>query len=198
MRVQSMIGRANRRLLAPAFLLFLAGCETAVSSFENVTTLWSKPVVYACPEYRILGDAANFVAFKDGPGRDFVDIDIQGAIGEARLECLTFVDKDTKTGNMEARFTVAFGARRGPANTSRKAVLPYFVSVTDKNRNVLYRETFKVSVEFTGNQTALQFLGETIRLELPLSPEIKSRDYIIYTGFALSREQLQYNRANQR
>ena len=176
----------------------LSACETASNTFDSVTTLWEKPVVYACPTYRVLKDAAFLVGFKDGSGRDFVDIDVQATIGDARLECLTFVEKDTKKGHMEARFTVAFGARRGPANKTRKATLPYFVSVTDKRRNVLYRETFNVGVEFKGNQTALQFLGETIKLELPLSPDIKSTDYLIYTGFSLTREQLQYNRANQK
>lgn len=176
----------------------LAGCETASNTMGAVTSVFSKPIVYVCPDYRILKDAAQLVAFKSGPGRDLVDIEVEGAIGNAQLECLTYVDKDTKKGHMEAQFRVLFGARRGPANKTRRAVLPYFVSVTDKNKNVLYRETFKIAVNFEGNQTEVRFAGELIKLELPLSPDIKSRDYIIFTGFALNREQLEYNRQHQR
>ncbi len=190
--------RPCRLILAVCMVSALAGCETATTTFDRVTTLWSKPLVYSCPDYRILKDAARMVAFKPGRGRDLLDVDVEGAIGDARLECLTFVDKDTKKGHMEARFTVLFGTRRGPANDTRKAELPYFVSVTDKNRNVLYRETFKLPVTFAGNQTEMRIAGETIKLELPLTAEIKSSDYIIFTGFALNRDQLEYNRKNPR
>lgn len=185
-------------ILAVCTAFALGGCETTSNTVDRVKSLWSKPIVYPCPDYRILKDAARMVAFRSGPGRDLVDVDVEAAIGDAHLECLTFVDKDTKKGHMEASFAVVFGARRGPANTTRRVTLPYFVSVTDSRRNVLYRETFKVSTNFTGNQTEMQFPGETIKLELPLSAEIKSREYIIFTGFVLDREQLDYNRRNPR
>ncbi len=193
-----MINRPRDLILALCATALLGGCETTTNTLDRVSTLWSKPLVYPCPDYRILKEAARLVAFRKGPGRDLLDIEVEGAIGDARLECLTFVDKETKKGRMDAVFSVVFGARRGPANTTRKAELPYFVSVTDKNRNVLYRETFKITVDFQGNQTEMQFVGEPIKLELPLSPDIKSRDYIIYTGFALNRDQLEYNRRDQR
>jgi hypothetical protein len=183
-------------IIATCALLALGGCETTSSTVDRISTLWSKPIVYSCPDYRILKDAARLVAFRPGMGRDLVDVDVEAAIGDARLECLTFVDKDTKKGHMDANFSVLFGARRGPANTTRKATLPYFVSVTDKKRNVLYRETFKVEANFAGNQTEVQFPGETIKLELPLTADIKSSEYIIFTGFALNHEQLEYNRKN--
>lgn len=182
--------------LAVFALLALGGCDTARSTFDNIGNVWSKPVVYACPDYRILRDAARLVQFKAGPGRDLTDMEVDARIGDADLECLTYVDKDAKKGHMEARFQLLFGARRGPANKTRNATLPYFVSVTDKNRNVLYRETFKIAVNFPGNRTTVNFKGELIRLELPLTPEIASTDYIIYGGFALDRDQLQYNRDN--
>ena len=191
---------APRHLIPSLFLAAaaLTGCETATNTYDRVATLWSKPLVYPCPDYRILKDASRLVAFKAGRGRDLVDIEVEGVIGDARLECLTFVDKETKKGHMEAQFAVAFGAKRGPANTTRKASMPYFVSVTDKKRNVLYRETFNLPVSFQGNQTEIRLYGETLKLELPLNPDIKSSDYIIYTGFALNHEQLEYNRQNQR
>ena len=192
----------NIRLLKPLFALSaivaLAACESIGGAYDSVTTVWSKPIVYNCPDYRILKDAARLVAFKQGPGRDLIDVDAQASIGDARLECLTFVDKETKKGHMEAQFKVLFGARRGPANKTQRAVFPYFISVTDINKNVLYRETFKIAVKFPGNQTTVQFPGEMIKLELPLSVDIKSSDYIIYTGFALNHEQLKFNRENQR
>ncbi|MBT6093469.1 MAG: hypothetical protein HOH04_01215 [Rhodospirillaceae bacterium] len=195
-RPQPMTKRWFLSSIALAALMLQTGCETAQSTFDNVANVWAKPIVYACPDYRVLRDAARLVTFRAGPGRDLIDVDAEARIGDANLECLTYVDKETFKGHMEARFQVIFGARRGPANKTRRTVLPYFVSVTDKNRNVLYREAFKIAVDFRGNQTTVQFPGELIKLELPLSSEISSADYIIYTGFALDRAQLEYNQDN--
>ena len=109
------------------------------------------------------------------------------------MECLTEVNKDTNSGNMEVAITVSFGAKRGPANINKQAALPYFISVTNQKQNILYREEFKVSVRFPGNQSAIQVFGETVKLELPLTPKVSSENYLIYTGFELNREQLLYN-----
>ena len=122
-----------------------------------------------------------------------MDVNIDGSIGDLTMECLTDVNKDTNSGNMEVAITVSFGAKRGPANINKQAVLPYFISVTDHKRNVLYREEFMVSVRFPGNQSAIQFFGETVELALPLTSKVSSQNYLIYSGFQLIREQLLYN-----
>ncbi len=122
-----------------------------------------------------------------------MDVNIDGRIEDLTMECLTNLNKDTNSGNMEVAITVRFGAKRGPANISKQTVLPYFISVTDQKRNVLYREEFKVSVRFPGNQSAIHFLGETVNLELPLTPKVSSQSYLIYSGFRLNRKQLLYN-----
>ena len=173
----------------------LSSCETVSTTFDNATSIWSKPIVYECPSYRIIKDAAHMVTFRTGPGRDIVDINFEASIPDAKLECLTYVKKETKIGHMEARFSVTFLARRGPANKNRSATLPYFVHVTDKNKAMLYSESLKVKVNFPGNRNKVKVIGETIPLELPLRSDVNSTDYIIYTGFSLDRDQLEYNRA---
>ena len=192
-----MIGRFRNLAITVLVAVGLGGCDTVSTTFDNATSLWSKPLVYECPSYRIIKDAAHIVAFKPGSGRDLVDINFEASIRDATLECLTYVKKNTKAGHMEARFSVDFAARRGPANKTRSATLPYFVHVTDKNKDMLYREPLKITVNFPGNRSAVQISGETIPLELPLRSDVSSKDYIIYTGFALNREQLEYNRAQQ-
>ena len=187
-------GHDLRRLAAVIAVAALPACETIEDTYDTVSILWDKPIILPCPDYRILAEAARRVEFAKGAGRDLVDINSEGVIGDVHLECITRIDKETRVGVMEVAVTVAFGAKRGPANRSRKALLPYFVSVTDAKRNVLYREEFKVAVDFPGNQTALQFLGEQLKLELPLNKKVRSTDYIIFTGFMLTREQLDRNR----
>jgi len=180
--------------LTTAALLMVGGCETAKDTYDYVSLLWEDPVVLPCPDYRILADAARVRQFKEGAGRDLVDIDAEGVIGDVRMGCITRIDKKTRKGFMEVEVAVAFAAKRGPANRSRRVELPYFISVTDNKRNVLYREEFKVRASFPGNQSQLQFLGETVKLELPLSSKITSRDYLVFAGFMLTRDQLQLNR----
>ena len=175
----------------------LGSCGAVSTTFDNATSLWSKPLVYKCPSRRIIKDAAHIVAFKPGPGRDIVDINFEATIRDATLECLTYVKKNTKAGHMEARFSVDFTARRGPANKTRSATLPYFIHVTTKNKDILYSESLKFTVNFPGNRSTIQISGETIPFELPLRKDVTSKDYIIYTGFALNRDQLEYNRAQQ-
>ena len=172
----------------------LAGCETVGNTYDNVSALWADPIILPCPEYRILADASRVVQFREGPGRDLVDINIEGRLGDLAMECITNLDKETQSGTMEVAVTVSFGVKRGPANISKKAVVPYFISVADKKRNVLYREEFKVAATFPGNQSAVQFLGETIKLELPLTDKVTSSSYVIYAGLRLNRAQLEYNR----
>ena len=189
--------RLSRFLGLAATTIILSGCESlgnsAGNAYERVTSLWDKPTILPCPDYRILADAARIVQFRQGTGRDLVDVNIDGRIKDLAMECLTDLNKDTNSGNMEVAIRVSFGAKRGPANTSKQAVLPYFISVTDQKRNVLYREEFKVSIRFPGNQSAIQFFGETLTLELPLTPKVSSQSYLIYSGFQLNRKQLQYN-----
>ncbi len=177
--------------------IILSGCDSVGNSvgntYERVASLWDKPVILPCPNYRILADASRIVQFRHGPGRDLVDVNIDGSLEDLTMECLTDLNKDTNSGTMEVAITVNFGAKRGPANANKQAILPYFISVTDLKRNVLYHEECKVSVRFPGNQSAIQFFGETVNLELPLTPKVSSQSYLIYSGFRLNRKQLLYN-----
>ena len=181
-------------LAAITAALSLAACETMDETYANVSQLGSSPIVLPCPNYKIIADTARRIQFGKGNGRDLTDILSESLIADMRLACVTKIDRDTGKGIMEVEINVAFGAKRGPADKTRKATLPYFISVTDLKRNILYREEFKIAVAFQGNQSTVQFLGAPLKLELPLSNKIKSTDYIVYTGFLLSREQLKRNR----
>ena len=169
------------------------GCETAGNTYKTISSVWDKPILLPCPRYRILSDASRIIQFRKGPGRDLVDVNIDGQISDIKMECLTSIDKEKNFGNMGVKLKVLFIVKRGPANTNKKAFLPYFVSVTDESKNILYREEFAISSQFKGNLSAMEFFGETIELELPLTPKISSNDYIIYLGFLLNRNQLKYN-----
>jgi hypothetical protein len=166
--------------------LTLTGCESV--------PFMKKALVLNCPSYYILEDAATLTQFQDGPGRDITDVLVKAQIGEMQLACLTKVDNKTDTGIMVIEISPVVAAEMGPANTSENATLPYFVVVTDPNKNILYREELKLNMSFKGNRTQVIMLAPPTSVEIPITPKIRNDYHRIYGGFELTREQADYNR----
>jgi hypothetical protein len=148
----------------------------------------------ACPDVKVLQDAATITKFGDGEGRDLIDVDYEGAIVDATGSCDYDVDDDTGEGNLAAEMRVLMQIGRGPANRDRKADIGYFIAITDKDRNILNREAFHGTVEFIGNRNRLNWTDEPVYLNIPLTKGKVGEDFLIFVGFTLSPEQVQYNR----
>jgi len=114
------------------------------------------------------------------------------------LACLTKIDKKTRVGIMEVEVGFNITASRGPADQTRKAIYPYFIIVTDLSKKIVYREEFNVGINFSGNRSKLSFTSFPITIELPLRPELIGKNYVVYTGFVLTREQLKHNRLRRK
>ena len=168
--------------------LALVGCETSDLPFVD------KPVILPCPDFFVLEDAATLVQFRDGPGRDITDILVSARMGEIRLGCLSNVDTETNTGVMELDVSPVILTEMGASNTEAVAKLPYFVVITDPDKEILYREELNLNVSFEGNRTRLVVTTVPTTLELPITPEIRSKYYLVYAGFVLTPEELEFNR----
>ncbi len=168
--------------------LALAGCETSDLPFVD------KPVILPCPNFFVLEDAANLTQFRGGTGRDITDILVSAEMGEIRLGCLSNVDSETNAGVLELDVSPIILAEMGASNTEAKAKLPYFVVITDPDKEILYREELNVEVSFEGNRTRLVITAAPTTLELPITPEIRSKYYLVYAGFVLTPEELEFNR----
>lgn len=169
-------------------LLVLAACETPGIPFLQ------KDVILQCPNYFILEDAAALTKFRDGPGRDITDVEYRAQIGEMELACLTDVDYESNTGNMTIEVSPIIAAEMGPANQTETATLPYFVVVTDTNKKILYREELAVNISFKLNKTQVIFKAPPTSIIIPITPTIRNKYYLIYSGFELTREQVEDNR----
>lgn len=156
----------------------ISGCET----LDTVKNIFTEPVILACPNYQILADASEILRYVEGGGRDLTDVVSEGEIKDIRLECLTKIDKKTRVGVMEVEVRLIIAASRGPANRSQEAIYPYFISVTDLNKKIVYYEKFNVSIDFFGNRSKLSFASNPITIELPLRPELTGKKYLIYSG----------------
>lgn len=169
-------------------ILALVGCETSDLPFVD------KPIILPCPNFFVLEDAAYITKFRDGPGRDITDILVSARMGEIRLGCLSDVDNDTNTGILELDVSPIVLAEMGASNSDSLAKLPYFVVITDPDKKILYREELTLNVSFEGNRTRLVITAVPTTLELPITPEIRSKYYLVYAGFVLTPEELKFNR----
>ena len=154
-----------------------------------------------CPRVSILADAATITRFKEGAGRDLIDVDFKGALTEFRGSCGYDIDEYTDSGTMSIDLAVAMDLERGPANRSREIGVEYFISVTDSSKRVLNKEIFDVKVTFPGNRTVLTWSEDPdkpIILTIPLKAGERGRDFNIFVGFQLSPEELLYNRRRGR
>ncbi len=164
----------------------LSACETP--------DLFSDPVVLQCPNYFILEDAASITMYRPGDGRDLTDVTARAEMGSVELACLSRIDNETNSGTLEVDVAPIMAVEMGPANESLAATLPYFVVVTNPDKDILYREELSLDVSFQGNRTRLVARGAPTTLEIPITPEIRERYYLIYSGFVLTRDQVEYNR----
>jgi hypothetical protein len=175
-------------------LIGVSGCET----FDKVKDVFAEPVILACPKIRILADASRIIKYAQDGGRDLTDVVFEGAIQDIDLACLTKIDKKNRVGVMEVEVSLDILASRGPADRTKKAIYPYFIIVTDSNKEIVYREELNVGINFSGNQSKLSFASAPVTIELPLRPELTGKNYLIYGGFVLTREQLEHNRLRRK
>lgn len=189
----SLFYKTPLNLTALTFALLVSGCES-VSDLTSTLNPMSKSIVLECPVEKILPDANKLTAFKQGGGKDLVDIDHEVALQEVFLTCYTDADEETRIGKMKVEVVNSFQVKRGPANIQKTASIPYFIAVTDQSRNILYREKFVLLVPFSGNQTQVLSKNNPVTLILPLTPELTGTSYRIYSGIELTEEQLLYNR----
>lgn len=185
-RAPSLRGIASAFLIGSTLLLSACGADSL--------PFMEKEITLPCPNYFILEDAASLTQFQEGPGRDITDVLVKARIGEMQLACLTDVDNETDTGKMVIDISPIIAAEMGPANTSNNATLPYFIVVTDPDKKILYREPLTVSVSFQGNKTQVVLIAPPTSVELPITPKIRNDYYRIYSGFELTKEQVEYNR----
>lgn len=185
-RTPVMRGIASAITLASALALGACGADSL--------PFMDKKIVLPCPNYYILEDAANLTQFQEGPGRDIIDVVARARIGEMQLGCLSDIETDTDSGKMVIDVSPVIAAEMGPANATNTATLPYFVVVTDPDKNILYREPLSVRVSFEGNKTQIILIAPPTSIELPITPKIRNDYYRVYSGFELTKEQVEYNR----
>ena len=144
-----------------------------------------------CPQIEQLSDTQRRVAF-EGEGRDLTDVVYEVQLVDGVITCE--LDEDDLL--VEAEFQIQFIASRGPADRERLAQFRYFVALLNRDQQVVAREEFGLQVPFEGNQTRVSVI-DTVEPTIPLKQGETGRDYTLYVGLVLTREELEYNRRNR-
>lgn len=174
------------RLALLAAPLLLGACETLRSIDFNPKPEAPPP----CPR-AVVGDNAGRLTRFNGAGKDPANMVFEAEISDVAGSCV--YDGDT----IQVDLQVQIVAGRGPANTDDKAKLHYFVAVARTDKTILSRDGFDTVIELPGNQTRNQTV-EDLEQTIPLANGESGANLVIVVGFAMTREELEFNRKQRR
>ncbi len=139
-----------------------------------------------CPSAVIVADLASVTRFRDGPGRDLLDVRSQGEIFDVLVQCS--YNRSGATVDLQ----VAIRAARGPADAERRAEFAYFVAVESPSGAIVAKEQFVATYEFRDNRTTV---GSVEELEpvIPGATRQTGAKYRLLIGFQLTPEEIAWN-----
>ncbi len=147
-----------------------------------------------CPRVGILADAARLTVFRDGGGRDVTDVQSFSEVAGFSGSC--FYEDKLRTVMVDLRIEIT-SERGAAANGPRFAELPYFVSILDKNREIIAQQDFSLRADYPINSARIGLFDE-LEQRIPLKAGEFGDAYEVLIGFRLTPDQLEWNRLNRR
>jgi hypothetical protein len=173
-----------RRNMAVLFLpLLVSSCSGSVDTGIFNIFSSSEPQL-PCPQVEILPGADTITIFREGEGRDLIDVRFEGALAPVSGNC-QYVDDDTA---VVVDLVLRIDAVKGPAAESSVQEFPFFVAIADQYGKVLAKKIFNSPIEIAGGQRrgAVQ---EEIDQRIPLPGGKSGANYVIILGFQFTKEQ---------
>lgn len=171
-----------------------------------------KPSLPPCPPVYILSDAKEITKYRPGPGHDLTDVVTQAEIIAFHGEC-SYKERDKasddrdkdkdkesdggrgkKLWNVDMDLQVSVRASRGPAATSRKVDLAYFVAIPTFWPQEQGKAVFPLTISFPEGRDSVRVDDDPVRLTIPVAGKDVIDNYAIYLGFQTTPEELQHNR----
>ncbi|WP_242390512.1 hypothetical protein [Pararhodospirillum photometricum] len=164
-------------------MLLLAGLSAGCSAF-------SREEPRACPQVRVDAATAGLTVFRDGPGRDLTDVELQGSFAGYEGTCAY-----GKTG-VTVEMVLSFAVGLGPAAATRESTFQYFVALPRYFPEPAAKRVYTVGVSFPANVDRVIVRDEKLSVHIPLEPGATAEGQDVYVGFQLTPEQLEYNRSH--
>jgi hypothetical protein len=146
-----------------------------------------------CPFAKTLYDAARYIEFKGGAEAS-AEVGFTGEIEDVSAACAY------KSGEpIKVNMNVLFEFGRGPQAQGSTKTYRYWVAVTDRNREVLAKQTFELPVSFPAGQDRV-YKTETIKeIVIPrATPTVSGANFEVLVGFEVTPEMAAFNRDGKR
>jgi hypothetical protein len=146
-----------------------------------------------CPRVSVLADAARLTRFRQGPGRDVTDVQLQAEFARYTGSCK--YDRDDK--KMTISLEVAIDAQRGPAAQGRQAELSYFIAIPTFYPKPEAKVVLPVAITFPDDQDRVRYTDSEIEIVIPIARLADLAQYEVFVGLQLSPDELDYNRRDK-
>ncbi|MBL8771063.1 MAG: Tat pathway signal sequence domain protein [Phenylobacterium sp.] len=146
-----------------------------------------------CPFVKSLYDAARYVEFKDGREASSA-VGFSGEIQGISAGC-SYKDEQP----IEVTMEVLFELGKGPQAEGRQKTFKYWVAVTDRNRDVIAKETFDLPVTFPEGEDRV-YVTETIAsITIPRAGiAVSGSNFEVLVGFDVTPQMAAFNRDGKR
>ena len=172
------------------FSISLTACETAKDiSLFNQKKENPKP----CPVIKILNDAKKITAFKNNKAKDISDIMFEAEIIGYSGKC-EYKKQDKLETEIVIELEVLLDLFRGPANNTNSAKFGFFIAIPTFFPNPKGKKVFYKSITFPKNSDKIKMVDREIIITIPITDRNVNSRTIIFLGFNLTKNQLNYNR----
>lgn len=146
-----------------------------------------------CPFAKTLYDAARYVEFKGGQEASAA-VGFTGEIQGVSASCAYKSDEPIRV-----TMNLLFELGRGPKAEGSSTTYHYWVAVTDRNREVLAKQTFDLPVSFPADKDRV-YKSETVAgIVIPrATATVSGANFEVLVGFDVTPEMAAFNREGKR
>lgn len=146
-----------------------------------------------CPFVKTLYDAARFVEFKDNREAS-ANVGWSGEIQGISAGCQYKDDKP-----IEVTMQVLFELGKGPQATGREKTYHYWIAVTDRNKAILAKQEFDLTVKFPEGQDRVYITENIGQIVIPrASIATSGSNFEVLVGFDVTPQMAAFNREGKR
>lgn len=146
-----------------------------------------------CPFVKTLYDAARYVEFKDDKEAS-ANVGYTGEIQGISAGC-AYKDDEPIRVEMDLLFELG----RGPQAASSSKTYHYWVAVTDRNREVIARQSFALPVNFPAGKDRVYVTDSVNNIVIPRGTATTSgANFEVLVGFDVTPQMAEFNRLGKR
>ena len=146
-----------------------------------------------CPFVKSLYDASRYVEFKDDREAS-ANVGYTGEIQGISAGCQYKEDQP-----IQVSMEILFELGKGPMATSNSKTFNYWVAVTDRNREVIAKQTFTLPVTFAAGQDRTYVTDKVQTITIPRGAQNTSgANFEVLVGFDVTPQMAAFNREGKR